>query len=67
MVSTVEGKPVNHEGGRADVLGPGLRQPRCYGDRWSKLAQEAQGDLPRREQQVQVWEVSCTDGHRSGF
>lgn len=62
MVSTVAGKPVNHEGGRADVLGPGHRQPRCYGDRWSKLrAQEAQGDLPQRKQQVQVWKVSCSD------
>lgn len=64
MVSTVAGKPVNHEGGRADLLGPGHCQPRCYGDRRSKLwTQEAQGGLPRRKQQVQVWKVSCTDAH----
>lgn len=61
MVSIVAGNPVNYEGGRADLLGPGHRQLRCCGDRWSTLwTQEAQGGLPRRKQQVQVWKVSRT-------
>lgn len=62
-VSAVQ--PVKHEGGCADLPGgPGRRQPRCHGDRRPQLwTQEAQGGLPRGEQQVQVWRVRRTDGH----
>lgn len=61
-VSVVAGKPVKHEGGRADLHGRGRGQPRRDGDRRPQLrTQEEQGGFPRGEQQVQVWRVSHSD------
>lgn len=68
VVSVVAGKPVKHEGGRADLPGSGCCEPRRHGDRRSQQwTQEAQGGLPRGEQQVQVRRVRHRFTHLSQF
>lgn len=60
-VSAMAGKPVKNEGGRTHLPGSGSSQLCRHGDWWPQFKpQEAQGCLPRGEQQVQVWRVRQT-------
>lgn len=65
VVSPVAGHLVKHEAGVVDLFGPDGGQPGWDSEQWTQLwTQEAQGGLPRREQQVQVRRVRHKRGTR---